>query len=103
MIPGRGQTCLEWAPLAFEDREAIFTYIEQDSPRMAVEVDRRIAEQAEMLCDHPLMGRSGRIEGTRELVLARIPYILVYLVLPDGVRVLRALHASRDWPEAFLP
>jgi plasmid stabilization system protein ParE len=43
------------------------------------------------------MGRPGREAGTRELV-AHKNYILVYDVTADMVRVLRVLHAARQWP-----
>jgi plasmid stabilization system protein ParE len=49
------------------------------------------------LIDHPQFGRPGRIIGTRELVAHR-NYILVYDVTADTVRVLRVLHAARQWP-----
>ena len=42
------------------------------------------------------MGRKGRQAGTRELV-AHPNYIVVYDVTGDMVRVLRVLHAARQW------
>lgn len=47
--------------------------------------------------DHPGLGRPGRLQGTRELVAHR-NYILIYDVAGDLVRVLRILHAARQWP-----
>jgi len=64
---------LEWSPFALADRDAIFDYIEADSPRAAVTVDRRIKASVEHLNRFPEMGRPGRIEGTRELVISRTP------------------------------
>jgi toxin ParE1/3/4 len=60
---------LEWSVFAMDDRNAIFDYIEADSPQAAVTVDDRIEEQVEGLLQFPEMGRTGRIEGTRELVI----------------------------------
>ena len=37
----------------------------------------------------------GRKRGTRELVVVW-PYIVVYRVLPDEVRILRVWHARQD-------
>jgi plasmid stabilization system protein ParE len=37
---------LEWSILAQADREAIFDYIEEDSPQAVISVDDRIREQA---------------------------------------------------------
>jgi plasmid stabilization system protein ParE len=44
------------------------------------------------------MGRPGRIEGTRELVISRTPYIAAYRIGGDTVRILRVLHGAQQWP-----
>ena len=90
---------LEWSHLAQADREAIFDYIEADSPQAAVTVDDRIRMQVEGLVRFPESGRLGRVEGTRELVIDRTPYIAAYRVAGSVVRVLRVLHGSQRWPE----
>jgi len=55
---------IEWSVLAFEDRLAIFDYIEADNPPAAVRMDDRIRQQIERLAQSPELGRPGRIEGT---------------------------------------
>ena len=90
---------LEWSVFAQSDREAIFDYIEADSPQAAVTVDDRIRAQVEELVKFPEMGRPGRLEGTRELVIRRTPYIAAYLIAGDTVRILRVLHGAQRWPE----
>jgi toxin ParE1/3/4 len=89
---------LEWSILAQSDREAIFDYIEADSPQAAIVVDDRIREQVEALIRFPESGRPGRVEGTRELVIQRTPYIAAYCIVGDVVRVLRLLHGAQMWP-----
>ena len=64
---------LEWSVFAQADREAIFDYIEADSPQAAIAVDDRIREQVEGLIKFPEMGRPGRVNGTRELIIQRTP------------------------------
>ncbi|HVH86634.1 MAG TPA: type II toxin-antitoxin system RelE/ParE family toxin, partial [Terriglobales bacterium] len=59
---------LEWTQFAQADREAIFDYIEADSPQAAITVDDRIRQQVEELRKFPKIGRPGRIDGTRELI-----------------------------------
>jgi addiction module RelE/StbE family toxin len=90
---------LEWSVFALADREAIFDYIEADSPRAAVSVDDRIEACVEGLAQFPEMGRAGRIEGTRELVISGTPYIAAYRIVGDTVRVLRVLHGAQQWPD----
>jgi toxin ParE1/3/4 len=89
---------LEWSILAQADRDAIFDYIEADSPQAAPAVDNRIREQVEHLSQFPEMGRPGRVEGTRELVILRTPYIVAYRIAGNTVRIMRVLHGSRRWP-----
>jgi toxin ParE1/3/4 len=54
---------LEWSPLAMDDRERIFDFIEQDDARAAIAVDERIATQVLVLLQFPEGGRPGRVEG----------------------------------------
>jgi toxin ParE1/3/4 len=90
---------IEWSPFALADRDAIFDYIEAESPRAAIVIDDRIRRHVGQLRRFPESGRPGRIEGTRELVIDRTPYIAAYQILGDKVRILRVLHGARLWPE----
>ena len=81
------------------DIEAAFAYIAQDSPRAAQIVVERILSSLESLPEHPGMGRPGRVEGTRELVIARTPYVAVYEVTSLGVAVVRVIHGAQNWPD----
>ena len=88
---------LYWTLEAIADRGAIFDYIEADNPAVAAALDELFSEKAERLTDHPKLGRPGRVESTRELVVHE-NYILVYDVVGDLTRILRVLHAARQWP-----
>jgi toxin ParE1/3/4 len=90
---------LEWSALARADREAIFDAIEADSPQAAVAVDERIEKSTKGLAQFPEMGRAGRVDGTRELVIARTPYIAAYRIAGNDVRILRVLHGAQQWPD----
>lgn len=92
---------IEWTAAALSDREAIFDYIEPEDPIAAVTVDDRIEASTARLSDFPESGRPGRVEGTRELIAARTPYVLPYRIAGDTVRILRVLHGARRWPESF--
>jgi len=90
---------VKWSLLAVADRNTIFEYIEADSPQGAVAIDDRISKAVSSLKKSPGIGRPGRIEGTRELVIDRTPYIAAYSIVGKIVRVLRVLHGAQLWPE----
>jgi plasmid stabilization system protein ParE len=83
---------------ADDDLDGIFAWIEQDNPRAAVEVIRRIREKIGLLLTGGVahMGRPGRDEGTRELIEA--PYIIVYEVheTRGEIEILAIVHGARD-------
>ncbi len=90
---------VQWSVLALADRNAIFEYIEADSPQSAVIVDERISAAVGRLKKSPGIGRPGRVEGTRELVIDRTPYVAAYQIADNSVRILRVLHGAQQWPE----
>lgn len=79
------------------DRKRITHFIAQDKPRAAVALGDLLMERATQLDRHPLLGRVGRVPGTRELVV-HPNYILIYRVVGDSTEVLRVKHAAQMWP-----
>jgi len=63
----------------------------------ALALDELFSEKAALLLHHPGLGRTGRVPGTRELIAHR-NYILIYDTAGDTIRILRVLHAARQWP-----
>jgi toxin ParE1/3/4 len=90
---------LDWSALAISDRNGIFDYIEADSPAAAAMVDDRIRLAIDGLAGFPEMGRAGRVRETRELVIPRTPYIVVYRIRGKSLTILRILHGSQQWPK----
>lgn len=88
-----------WTPEALQDRSDIWDHIAEDNPSAAARMDALFSDAAARLADHPLMGRVGRIRGTRELV-AHLHYILVYEIAQDTVWILVLIHTARQWPPA---
>jgi|GEM_PF-4514993 len=66
---------LEWLAQALHDFDEIIDYIAKDSPVAAMEQGDKIERQVAGLLDNHLLGRPGRVKGTRELVIARTSYI----------------------------
>lgn len=46
----------------------------------------------------PNRGRYGRLENTREMVIPRLPYIVIYRVFEDRIIVLNIVHGAQRWP-----
>ena len=87
-----------WLPRGIADRDTQLEFVAQDNPRAAVEQGDRIARLVAKLPQNPEMGRGGRVQGTRELVVPRTPFILVYRVKGQRLEVLRVLHGAQQWP-----
>jgi addiction module RelE/StbE family toxin len=86
---------------ALANLEAEAEYIARENPAAAQRVVLAIGEAVARLADYPAMGRAGRVEGTRELVVPHTPYIIPYRVREGRVEVLRIFHAARKWPPEF--
>jgi len=86
-----------WKPAAIADRKSITAYIAQDNPMAAIEMGDMLMQKAALLDQHPMLGRVGRVKGTRELV-AHPNYILIYRIAGEAVEVLRVKHAAQKWP-----
>ena len=89
---------LRWTEEAANDLERVADYLLEHAPDRAQELIRRVYEAPASLLKFPNRGRLGKREGTRELVLTPLPYIVVYTVRDDLVFVVRILHGAQQWP-----
>jgi addiction module RelE/StbE family toxin len=90
-----------WSEPARQDLRDIFTYIAEDNPNAARTLLNEIKERAVLLQDNPSLGRLGRIEDTRELVLTGTSFILPYRVKDLQIQILAVLHGAKQWPNEF--
>jgi toxin ParE1/3/4 len=89
-----------WTRRSLRELAAIGDYIAQHNPLAAARVVKEIHRRTvQLLSANPFIGRSGEIEGTRELVLPNLTYIVAYRVRDDQVEVLFVQHAAREWPD----
>jgi toxin ParE1/3/4 len=86
-----------WTPEALQDRRDIWDYIASDNPIAAARMDTLFSDAAARLKDHPQLGRTGTVPGTRELI-PHESYRLVYEVDGDAVWILALVHTARLWP-----
>ena len=90
---------INWTAEAEQDLENILLYyLEQAGLRVAEAVYNRIREQVGQLDSYPESTRVGRVQGTRECVISRLPYIAVIEVGHDTVTVLSVMHTARKYP-----
>ena len=88
---------IRWSDLAEDDLISIESYIAEDNPTAATVIADRIWTATEILETHPYIGRLGRVEGTRELVVSGTPYIVIYRQYGFSIDILRISHGSQQW------
>jgi plasmid stabilization system protein ParE len=89
---------VRWSPESAEDLSRIVACIRLDSLAAAQRVAKTIYAGAAALRTFPHRGRIGRVEGTRELSLPPLPFVIVYRVLPEAVEISNVIHGARRWP-----
>jgi addiction module RelE/StbE family toxin len=89
---------VRWTIRALRRLDQIGAFIAKDNLNAAARVVARIVSAADSLAEQPAMGRVGRIRGTRELVLADIPYLIPYRVVGREIEIITVMHAAQKWP-----
>jgi toxin ParE1/3/4 len=88
-----------WLPAAAQALDREFDDLATRNPQAARSVFARIVAVTRRLADVPHHGRPGQSNGTRELVIPGLPYLVMYRLNADQVEILRVFHTARDWPE----
>lgn len=88
-----------WTRRALREIDQAFAFVARDSPAAASAMVAAMEARAAVLAEHPEIGRPGRMDGTRELVLPGLPYILPYRVRDGRIEILAVFHSSRAWPD----
>lgn len=88
---------LEITPEAERDIFAIAANIKiQDSLASAKKVVAGLTKQLRMLTKNADSGRAGACEGTREVVMEGMPYIIVYEKKDASITVVRVLYGAEE-------
>ena len=91
-----------WSPEAIEDLASLRAYIAEDNPAAARRVVLHLIQNVEQLLpENPQIGRAGRVPGTRELVVAKTPYIVPYRIQRTTIQPLRVYHGAQRWPNSL--
>ena len=89
---------LRWTHAAAEDLEDIKDYLTEHYPSLAESTILELYETIRSLKTTPRRGRLGRVEGTRELVLTRLPYFVAYRIKEQAIEVLHIYHGAQNRP-----
>ena len=84
------------------DLAAMYAYYAERSGPAADHVLGTILRAIDGLALFPLMGRPGEVPETRERIVTRYPYRIIYHVDEAGlvVEVWRVVHGAKQWPPA---
>ncbi len=84
-------------PQARQELLDIRTYIAADDPRAADRVVSRIRQTLLMLAQFPMIGRAGRVQGTREFSVTGLSFVVVYRLPGDDQLDVLAIAHTRRW------
>jgi toxin ParE1/3/4 len=94
-------TPVRWLRRALRDLDDVYSYVAADSTAAAGRLIDQIQTGTELLSRYPELGRAGRVSGTRELVIAGTPFIVVYRTQHSQAMILAIMHGVRRWARAF--
>lgn len=90
---------VQWTQEAEEDLDNILLYYLENAGELVAEsIFGRIHAQVGSLQMFPERCRIGRVPGTKEYVISRLPYIAVVKIEPGTVWVLNVIHTARKFP-----
>jgi toxin ParE1/3/4 len=89
---------VRWSTAATQDLFQIIEYIRKENAPAAQRVGKTIYENISSLSSFPHRGRIGRLEGTRELPVPSLPFLVVYRVTQDAVEIAGVIHGAQRWP-----
>lgn len=88
---------VKWTQRASQNLEKILAYIAADNPNASQKFLLDTLDQVTKLKDYPLLGRTGLVPATRELVIHE-NYVVYYRIKNEQVEILRVLHVRRKFP-----
>lgn len=95
-----------WSDSARKDFASIIRYIAEANAAAAERVAHAI-EKAGNDLSALATGRPGRVTGTYEKLIGRLPYVIAYTLTGQGghetIAILRVVRTARDWPPEDWP
>lgn len=88
---------LKWLPSARQDYHFQLAYVARDNVAAAIVMEDEVTRQTALLRDHSHLGVVGREPGTRELFIARTPYVAIYIITQGEIRIVAFKNSSQEW------
>lgn len=89
----------KWLKKALTDLDSSLDYVAENQGEVTAKaLAKKLFDAVDSIVHNPSIGRSGRIAGTRELVISGTPYIIPFRVKGTKVEILRIFHTSRNPP-----
>ncbi|HEX8485220.1 type II toxin-antitoxin system RelE/ParE family toxin [Sphingomonas sp.] len=88
---------LVWSKDAQSDLRALTLFYAQIMPDLPERLIARIEEAAAKLIDFPRLGPELPDSDVRSWAAKGTPFLLLYRVTPDSVRILKVRDARTDW------
>ena len=96
---GAPRVSIAWSRCAIAHMVELRAYIARDNPEAAGEVAATLLAAVERLAELPHLGRSGRVAGTRELVVPGTPYVIAYRPRGQRLEIIAVFHGRQKWPK----
>jgi toxin ParE1/3/4 len=81
------------------DIDGIHDWISRHNPQAATAVVDRIRKTAELLSEHPGLGRETDIHGIRILSVSRYSYLIYHSLEGDELVIIHVRHGARAAPD----
>ncbi len=89
-----------WSDEALNDVELAKTYYSKEDGEILVKKFLNEAKQKTIqLYDFPHLGRTGEVFGTKELVLQKFPYKVVYKLQDTKLYIIAFIHQKELYPK----
>ena len=88
-----------WTRAAIRDLTHMRKYIARENPEAARDTALKIVDATDRNNQFPEVGRIGRVNGTRELVVPGTQYLIVYRMKKKAIHLVRVLHGRQVWPK----
>ncbi|MCU0492813.1 MAG: type II toxin-antitoxin system RelE/ParE family toxin [Chloroflexaceae bacterium] len=88
---------VELAIQARDELRRYIAYVAERNPQAAQQQYDLVLRALRLLEATPRVGRPGRVQDTRELVIQRTPLLAIYEVT-NRVTILHIVHHAQQWP-----